>query len=140
MEHLHAYRCVLIVQRTRAGQHDNRREARLVQCPHCREQVRIGASELRRAVDVENGVRTHVRLPITCAGFPTATAPAGTSRVTTAPAPITAPAPMCTPSSTITLLPSQQPSPTVMPRRLTPCWLMATCGSAKRWFSARICT
>src|SRR5262245_5203320 len=48
----------------------------------------------------------------TRAGFPTTVAPAGTSRVTTAPAPIIADSPMRTPPSTITPDPSAAPRAT----------------------------
>jgi hypothetical protein len=43
---------------------------------------------------------------MTCAGTPTAVAPEGTSRVTTAPAAMMAPSPMVTPGKTVTFAPS----------------------------------
>ena len=55
------------------------------------------------------------------AGTPSATAPAGTSCVTTAPAPITAFRPIRTPSVTIAPAPSQTPSSMTMPVALSPC-------------------
>ena len=47
-------------------------------------------------------------------GTPAAITPAGTSRVTTLPAPITLPSPMVTPPQTVTLAPSQTLLPSVM--------------------------
>lgn len=48
------------------------------------------------------------------AGLPATTWKAGTSLVTTLPAPMVTPLPIVTPGSTITLPPNQQSSPTVM--------------------------
>ncbi|MFF0007124.1 hypothetical protein ACFYQT_27255 [Streptomyces tibetensis] len=55
------------------------------------------------------------------AGFPAATAQAGRSFVTTAPAPMTQWSPMVTPSTTTTCEPIHTSSPTVIPRLVTGC-------------------
>src|SRR5262249_58666888 len=52
----------------------------------------------------------HHREPITRAGTPAAIAPAGTSRVTTAPAPTCAPRPTVTPGRIVAPTPTSQPS------------------------------
>ena len=48
------------------------------------------------------------------AGTPTASLPAGTSRVTTAPAPVLAPSPTSTGATSIVSTPRKAPSPTVV--------------------------
>ena len=52
------------------------------------------------------------------AGLPTTTAPGGTSRVTTAPAPIKAGAPIVTPGSSTAPAPTIAPASMVAPRRV----------------------
>jgi hypothetical protein len=55
-------------------------------------------------------------VPLTRAGLPPTTARAGTSRVTTDPAPTSASSPITTPGSTVTLAPSLARRPTRTPR------------------------
>src|SRR4051794_38344989 len=105
------------------GQHDHRSEAPPVERLDGGEKVGVGATELGGGVHVEDGGGHQSRTLTTRAGLPRAMARGGTSRVTTEPAPTIAPGPMVTPSRTITPLPSQQSSPTEMPRRRTPCSL-----------------
>ena len=55
---------------------------------------------------------------MTRAGTPPATAPAGTSRVTTAPAPMTQPSPRVTPAVITVLVPIQQSGPMTTSRSI----------------------
>src|SRR5579875_1630329 len=130
VEHLDAEGGVGVVERPGPRQQDERAEPSLIEGAHGGEQVGVRAAQLCRRVDVENCAGAHARLLTTRAGLPTAMEAGGISRVTTEPAPTTDRAPKRTPSRTITLFPSQHPSSTTMPRRLTPCSLIARVGSS----------
>ena len=71
------------------------------------------------------------------AGLPATTAQAGTSLVTTEPAPITAWEPTVTPSTITTFEPIQTSSPMVMPRSVSGCRWTGRSGSIA-WLKPRI--
>src|SRR2546430_953271 len=96
----------------------------------------LGARGLRRAAQGlacggSWGFESLPRVETTRAGMPTATAPAGTSSRTTAPAPMTARGPIETPSRILAPAPVQAPAPIVIPDEVR-VWVRTACDGSEK--------
>src|SRR5690606_36568477 len=93
------------VARAVVHEDDLARKGRTLEEAHELAQHRLDAPGLVVGQDDDRDLGAHGRILSTRAGLPAATAYAGTSRVTTAPAPICAPRPTVTPGRTIAPIP-----------------------------------